>query len=585
MHMHRSISSLPLRHIAAALAATLAACSASRSSEVSTTPPVTLSLDAVSAEWLGDTDLLVTCSATLTNDSGATLGVRTNFASAFDGLSIVLTGEDGAELARQAYIYHQSPYAEDQTIDLPPGRKTKDLGFPLFNYQGPTGAVEVRLEGGLPGTAYETGLASGRLRLEVPPRAAASPAVDQDAEDAAVENAADGTTTLDAGDGEAGAALMWPADVPAFADVRQVKEERTARGDRLVEFDAGGELDAAWTAWLEAAKALGWKVVAEHGGTRVWWRSASLRHTDGGRRAWLVLRNWGDMGLHGNWSEPPAPGEREAFEPTGECVAIPHPRFEIIEHVRISDPTEDRSRELPTYLGTIWWFDLDGDGAVDAAVPQAESAYCPDDVRWTLYVARRDCGYLLGTVQGTIDGPTLVRANTGPNRLPIVTTKMERIGAWPGPGGIDANEVVDTTRTWAFDGVQYIGATTEEQRVKRTCSPGPCPMITCTGAINFRENGSAFEILALPETLGGDAMERWQEAVRPAVERCAGERHGNAVIGVTIEGATGKVTKAEVEGPFRGVFARCMRRAVTALALDRFAEPTMDVTFTFVIGE
>ncbi len=297
----------------------------------------------------------------------------------------------------------------------------------------------------------------------------------------------------------------------------------------------------------------------------------------------MVLRNWGELGLHGNWSEPPPAGSREMFEPSGECVPIPHPRFEIVQHVMISDPTEYRSRELEDYLGTTWWWDFDGDGAVDAAVPQTQGAYCPDDVSWALYVSRRDCGYHLGTVQGEIDGPALLRANTGPNRLPIVATTAERIGAWPGPGGMGASGVTTTKRTWAFDGAQYIGATTDEDLVKRTCSPDPCPTITCTGAINVRENGSAFEILALPETLGSDATDRWRESVRPAVERCAGQRTGNAVIGVTIEGATGKVTKAEVSGPFRGVFARCMRRAVLAVPFDRFAEPTMDITFTFVI--
>jgi hypothetical protein len=176
-----------------------------------------------------------------------------------------------------------------------------------------------------------------------------------------------------------------------------------------------------------------------------------------------------------------------------------------------------------------------------------------------------------------------MRADLGPNQLPLVTTTSQHIGAWPGPGGFGANEVVDTTRTWAFDGVQFIGARTDENRSKRTCSPDPCPMITCTGAINLRENGSSFEMLALPETLGSDAFDRWKAAVAPAVETCAGERTGNAVINLTIEGLTGKVTKAEVSEPFRGVFARCMRRAVMAVAFDRFAEPTMDVTFTFVI--
>ena len=132
------------------------------------TPRVALALASATAERQDSGDLLVRCSATLRNDTGRELAVRTNFHSVFDGMTIVLLRPDSTELARQAYIYHQSPYARDQTIPLPPGPTTEELVFPLSELSEALDGVTARLEGGLPGTAFPDGLRSDPVPLGLP---------------------------------------------------------------------------------------------------------------------------------------------------------------------------------------------------------------------------------------------------------------------------------------------------------------------------------------------------------------------------------------------------------------------------------
>jgi hypothetical protein len=130
---------------------------------------VRLVLASATAERWANGDVLVRCTATLQNDTGRELDVRTNFHSAFDGLTLVLLRPDGTELARQAYDFHQSPYAEDQAIPLPPGATTEELRFPLVGLPGELDGVVVRLEGGLPGTEFPDGLESDPVPLESGP--------------------------------------------------------------------------------------------------------------------------------------------------------------------------------------------------------------------------------------------------------------------------------------------------------------------------------------------------------------------------------------------------------------------------------
>ena len=132
------------------------------SGQPQTGPAVVISLERASATRT-DQGVLFKCEASLVNRTGAPLHVNTNFSSPFDGLEIVVTSEDGKEIARQAYIHHQSPSADSQLVPLPPGATTQTLAFPIAELTSLSGPVNVKLAGGLPGTALRSGLLSNEV--------------------------------------------------------------------------------------------------------------------------------------------------------------------------------------------------------------------------------------------------------------------------------------------------------------------------------------------------------------------------------------------------------------------------------------
>jgi hypothetical protein len=109
----------------------------------------------------------VRCEAVLANRTGESIAVSTNFGSPFDGISVVISSEDGEEIRRQSYIYHQSPYAENRSIDLTPGETRRVLMFPMDGPAPGSPWIRVRLEGGLPGTRFAMGLSSNDVRVSI----------------------------------------------------------------------------------------------------------------------------------------------------------------------------------------------------------------------------------------------------------------------------------------------------------------------------------------------------------------------------------------------------------------------------------
>jgi hypothetical protein len=129
--------------------------------------PVAIELASAGALRQSGGGLLVRCNATLINRTGDALQVRTSFNSPFDGIELVLADAAGAEILRWAYIRHQSPFSEGTDRPLPPGETTRTLNFPIDGFRGPFEGVRARLEGGLPGTPYDTGLRSESVPLRV----------------------------------------------------------------------------------------------------------------------------------------------------------------------------------------------------------------------------------------------------------------------------------------------------------------------------------------------------------------------------------------------------------------------------------
>jgi len=71
------------------------------------------------------------------------------------------------------------------------------------------------------------------------------------------------------------------------------------------------------------------------------------------------------------------------------------------------------------------------------------------------------------------------------------------------------------------------------------------------------------------------------EAVRAALQSCAGVLHGTVTARLTIA-ATGRVTSATIEGAFAGMpEGSCMARALRNASFVRFSSPSLQVTYPF----
>ncbi len=139
---------------AAAIAVAIALAACGRGASEVPAPPVSVELHKASLLRLHGGETLVRCSATLTNTTGKPIVTKTNFTSPFDGLSVVVRRPGGDEIARQSYVYHQSPFSPANEVPLPSGGATRDIVFPIVGLPSDATRVEVRLEGGLFGTSY-----------------------------------------------------------------------------------------------------------------------------------------------------------------------------------------------------------------------------------------------------------------------------------------------------------------------------------------------------------------------------------------------------------------------------------------------
>jgi CubicO group peptidase (beta-lactamase class C family) len=130
-------------------------------------PGVSLLLLKASAERR-ENDTLFRCEVRIDNATGNELKVRSNFASAFDGLELVVTTKKGKVLAQQPYIWHQSPFTPDARVfPLKKGGTTATLVFPVQELPGDDKAFKVRLVGTLPNSAYRRILSSETIEINL----------------------------------------------------------------------------------------------------------------------------------------------------------------------------------------------------------------------------------------------------------------------------------------------------------------------------------------------------------------------------------------------------------------------------------
>jgi len=128
--------------------------------------PVRLTLSGATAER-DETAVRFRCETVLINNTGAALNVKSNFFSAFDGLELVVFSEDGKQLLRQSYLFHQSPSFEQNQHKLEKGENRKSLVFPIGGLPKGTRAVKVLLLGTLPESEYKGLLCSDVVHVNV----------------------------------------------------------------------------------------------------------------------------------------------------------------------------------------------------------------------------------------------------------------------------------------------------------------------------------------------------------------------------------------------------------------------------------
>ena len=121
----------------------------------------------------------------------------------------------------------------------------------------------------------------------------------------------------------------------------------------------------------------------------------------------------------------------------GRCVEIPH----VKTMVRNQDGGEF---EVETHV--VPDLDVDGYGSPVVMVPDDNPELSADDMEWTMYLKRGDCGYDVGTIAGLEDPAQLESESNGLRDLSTVRPASV-------PSGRGRGNVVSTQ--YKFDGKRY----------------------------------------------------------------------------------------------------------------------------------
>ena len=133
--------------------------------------------------------------------------------------------------------------------------------------------------------------------------------------------------------------------------------------------------------------------------------------------------------MKGSKTPPPLPGR---------CVEIPHVKTVI--------RSRDGSREFEVETHAVPDLDVDGYGSPVIMVPDNEPDLVEENMSWTMYLKRGDCGYKIGTISGLEDPAELESESNGFRDLEAVTPAAV-------PSGRGRGNVVSTK--YKFDGKRY----------------------------------------------------------------------------------------------------------------------------------
>jgi len=145
-----------------------AGCSARRKAgAVPIAADIRLSIGAASAVRQ-ERGAVIRCNAELCNWSETNLVVKSQFNSAFDGLSVVVRAPDGKALGKTSFLHHQSPgWTEPRPFPVPVGVTTNTLVFVPDALPPDIAEIIIQVVGDLPGSGYNQELRSNCLTVQV----------------------------------------------------------------------------------------------------------------------------------------------------------------------------------------------------------------------------------------------------------------------------------------------------------------------------------------------------------------------------------------------------------------------------------
>lgn len=261
----------------------------------------------------------------------------------------------------------------------------------------------------------------------------------------------------------------WPAGIPQpEGALAQHVAEGEAEGHVKVRVRPEGELDAVWKTWLPSFSGL--KVLGTGDVEGGHWRTFELAS---GMRLRVELWREYSGRLVADFERVPKP--RDVALP-GECVVPEERGFRWWVHSSgVGHDGELHHGSQEHVRRTQRMADLDADGIRDVAVPVVEladgrKAYCPEDVRWRLYVMRGECGHFVGEVRGawiTLDTWKRKPGRRGLRPLELEERRVEHRTRIP--------DSVTVTRPYRFDGKRYrAGRVTRDSGRCHHCSTWTC---------------------------------------------------------------------------------------------------------------
>ena len=233
-------------------------------------------------------------------------------------------------------------------------------------------------------------------------------------------------------------AVPWINGLPRFDGMHGPSSAVVVPG--FIRFAVTGDLEQATRAWIDRVKRGGARMLAEHRGYS--WRSYSFEVASGARGN-VVLTSAataGELdGAVGQARHPPA-------KLLDACVLVPEKQYVVnVSSTGIDQHGREHTGKITHGVETMFFWDLDGDGQLDALAPVSGAAnQCPWEVEYEVYLMRGVCGHDMGRV-----GPGYLAVPESGMGLPMTgLLPLTFTSEWSALG--QAGIPVHSTRTTSF---------------------------------------------------------------------------------------------------------------------------------------